>query len=295
MDVKSILTIIVNYNGIVDTIECIESVLASNVKSDILIIDNASEDGRFICEKLSRYNVTVKVMDKNVGFGGANNIGFRYAADNHYDYVMLLNNDTVIEQNMIEMLLAHVNENTIAVPIMNYYDTQMIWYAGGNINKYTGKITHLYHKTQSAVNNNFYCTFATGCCWMMSCKTLEKIGFFDDYYFMYHEDVDYSIRALLKGIKIKLVSHAKLYHKVGMSSGGDESPFYKYYNSRNRLYCICKFQCYYSRIAIIYTLITVFFKVIISMFKSTKRTKALLWAVWDYIIYFITGKYINRY
>lgn len=252
-----ILVILVNYEGTQLTDECIKSINNSSISVDIMVIDNNSSDNS-ISEVCKFYNnVIFKKLDENIGFAGANNIGFKYAIKHKYSYVMMLNNDTVISDTLIQKLVNECNDNQVSVPCMYYYDQpQKIYYAGGTLDKKRGT-THHYGQYDIPLEvNDCFCDFATGCCIMMTTKMISNIGYLDDTYFMYYEDTEYSIRMLKNGIKVKFVAEAKLWHKVGATAGKVDSPIGIYYGSRNRLYLIHDNLDFYSKTALLYTIIT---------------------------------------
>ena len=101
LDVK-IVSVIINFNGLKDTCECIDSLLKSTIIPDIIVVDNASvnNEGEIIRQRYP--SVQVIISEINLGFTGGNNIGIRYALKNHADFILLLNNDTIVDRLMID-------------------------------------------------------------------------------------------------------------------------------------------------------------------------------------------------
>ena len=277
MDLFKVAVIIVNYNGIEDTREAIESVLKQQVKTQIIVVDNASEG--YEAEKLEKEYPKIKVIGSknNLGFAGGNNLGIDYALEKGYEYILLLNNDTVIHKDMIRYLLSEAGENIVSVPAMYFFsDPGILWYGGGSINKWTGNVSHL------VLTKKQKCSFATGCCMLIHKNILERVGKMDENYFMYCEDIDYSVRLNQAGIKIQYVPEAKLWHKVGKASGGNESAFSLYYVSRNRFACIKKFRGYFRGTAFPYALLTRIIRMFQLMQKGRKEWRAYYKAIADY-------------
>lgn len=239
--------ILVNYKQPELTTKCVESIRNSKtITPFVVIVDNCSKDNSIsILSKLVNDHTILLKSDENNGFAAGNNIGIKYAINNDADYIMLLNNDTEIDSYMINILLSHCNEQTAVSPKMYYYDEpDKIWFAGG---KYLSKTSRFIHVGESELDNNNYksltkCDFLTGCCIMLSSETIKKTGYLDESYFMYMEDVDYSIRLKQNGIKLFMIPEAKLWHKVGSSSGGEKSVIAIYYGNRNRLYLLKKYH-----------------------------------------------------
>lgn len=247
-----VCVILVNYNGLADTIETINSIYNNTYKKiTIIVVDNGSKVNEAMIIKDKFPEVEIIRSDYNLGFAGGNNLGIDYALNYGFEYIMLLNNDTIIDNNMITILLQHTKENVVCVPAMYYYDyPSELWYGGGKINKWTGNVKHL---------NNFnisYVSFITGCCFFMQKETIKRIGKLDESYFMYVEDADYSIRLLDAGIKMKYVPLAKLYHKVGKSSGGELSPLSVYCTTKNRIKLIRKYPYHFYWTALPFTIIS---------------------------------------
>lgn len=253
MNVK-IATIIVNYNGIRDTIECIKSIHGS----DVIVIDNASKKNELeMIKAMFPYIITIQCK-KNLGFSGGNNLGIRYALDHGYTHIMLLNNDTEIDKNMIEFLAKNCTSTSISTPCMLYYSKpDTIWCAGGAINKKTGNANH-WHMGEKYLQDSKVqkCTFTTGCCMMIPREIFERVGLLEEDYFMYCEDGDFCARLALAGIDINYVPKAKLWHKIGSSSSGEDSPFATYYMTRNRLNYILENKEYFYITAYPFSLLT---------------------------------------
>jgi GT2 family glycosyltransferase len=250
-----VAVILVNYNGFLDTVNCIDSLCNSETPLQIIVVDNASreDEAALINQKYS--NIKTFRENQNFGFAGGNNIGIQWALDNGYEYIALLNNDTVIDNKLFSNLLKWADSNTVVVPYMYYYsEPAFLWYGGGFINRRTGNAEHIL-KTQKD-ETPFECSFATGCCFLAHRDIWQSVGLLNDSYFMYNEDTEFSIRLLKAHKKIKVIPSAKLWHKVGKSSGGPLSPISSYYVTRNRLYLLKSHKDFFSFPAYYFTLIT---------------------------------------
>lgn len=247
-----IAVILVNYNGYQDTEECIRSLYQSLVPVDTIVVDNGSRirEGAFLKESFP--DIILIESKCNLGFAGGNNLGIRYALEHGYDAVMLLNNDTVIAPDMIGYLAVEAGEDKAALPLMYYYDEpDRIWYAGGKVDRKRGLVSHGYfNQSERELNSPLVtseCSFATGCCMLIPKGVLERVGELEEAYFMYAEDLDYSIRLSVHQIKIVFVPDAKLWHKVSRSAGGEESDFSVYYNTRNHFSILKKYKNYFGK------------------------------------------------
>lgn len=290
LDVK-IVSVIINFNGLKDTCECIDSLLKSTIIPDIIVVDNASvnNEGEIIRQRYP--SVQVIISEINLGFTGGNNIGIRYALKNHADFILLLNNDTIVDRLMIDKLIKASNCKMVCAPAMYYYTRpDVLWYGGGKIDKKTGNVKHYVEKREREI----ICNFATGCCMLVSSKVFEYVGVLDEKYFMYCEDMEFCIRLSKKNIPVKYVPGAKLWHKTGMSSGGNESAFSIYYLTRNRLNCLKQHADYFPKTAYIYTLFSRIMRMLQFLLKGKCEWKAFYKGIIDHSkgIYGFTSKYM---
>lgn len=239
---KKVAIVILNYKNSKDTIECVESLEKINYKNfEIIIVDNDSRDNSVEILK-NRFNGKHIILDskKNGGFAYGNNVGIKYALKNKADYILLINNDTTVEEDFLDILVETAEKDEKAGVttglIMNYYDRNKIWYNGGEIdwNKFYG-----YHLNErgnlSTLEEEKEITFATGCLMLIKKEVFERVGLLPEEYFMYYEDVDFCAMVKNKGYKIIYNSKSKIYHKVSASSGEEESPFAIEWNTRNRI------------------------------------------------------------
>lgn len=271
-----IAVILVNYYGMKDTDECIRSIRQSDMKADIVVVDNSCGSEEAALLQKAHLDVTVIANRENIGFAAANNAGIRWAMERDYEYVMLLNNDTVIEPDMIRFLVGKADQGTVAVPAM-YYASQpdALWYGGGSISRWLGKSRHLQLRTERTV------TYATGCCMMLHRDIIMNVGMLDKRYFMYCEDLEYSLRLAENHVSILYVPEAKLFHKVGKSSGGPQSPLSNYYLTRNRLHCIREHRSYFRPTAYLFSISTRYIRMIMSVFHDD-RFRAFQSGISDY-------------
>lgn len=242
--------ILVNYNGKKYNKACIESILSSDTESEICIYvaDNASTDGsmellreQFCGEK----RVSLMPLDANYGFSYANNEGIRRAAEEGCDFFLLLNNDTEICADALEELLscAKKHPESVIAPKICYSDNRSrIWSAGGELSGIVWKASHigLDQEDDGRYDTEREIDFATGCALLIPKEVIRKAGMLDPDFFLYYEDTEYSLRLRKQGIPLFYCPSAVIYHKVGASSKGADSPLCAYYISRNWLLCAKK-------------------------------------------------------
>lgn len=274
--------VLVNYNGQIFIKDCIDSLLSQTHQNiEILLWDNDSEDNSVEFVKENYPNICLIESRENYGFAKANNLAVKRLLKMGVDYVLLLNVDTVADAYLIEYLLEKADSKTVTTAQI-YMDRRgkSTWYAGGELQLKTGKSEHLQLKTKDATKVNFI----SGCCMMIHKDIIRKCGLFDPDYYLYYEDTDLCMRWYLNHINMYYIPKAKLWHKVGGSSGGIKNPLKEYYLVRNRLYFINKFQQLVKENE--YMVISAIIKEELTFFSENecKMKKAVCLGVVDYLI-----------
>lgn len=229
--------VIPNYNGNKHLKECIESIYNQTYSnSRIIIIDNASTDSDYLW--LNNYsNITFKKLDKNYGFDKAVNEGIKLS---NSKYVVLLNNDTVAEEDWLEELIKCIDTDedifSVCSKMIRYDDKNIIDDAGDeyNILGWTlkcgdGQPTSEYTKLQEVFSS---CAGAA----IYRRSILDEIGYFDEHFFAYMEDVDISYRAKIHGYKNIYCPTAHIYHIGSATSGSKYNAFKVNLAARNNVY-----------------------------------------------------------
>ena len=284
-----IAIIIVNFNGWKDTIECIHSIEEVSYKSfEVIVVDNASSDESVDKLKalISETPVAITLIEEkeNRGFSAGNNVGILYAMKRNFDYYLMLNNDTLVDKEFLDELLKPFELDEVGASIGQIYyayNMKKIWYAGGALNSKYIKPIHLkYNQTEiEHVSEIKEVTFATGCCICCSKELLDKIGLWNETFFLYEEDVDFSIRIMNAGYRIIYNSDAIVYHKVSASTGiiaGNA----EYYQIRNRLLLI---NMYKTGFGVLWAKIYTFLFCINRIIKREYQIKPMIDAYRDYL------------
>lgn len=253
--------ILVNYNGLEDTIECINSIYKSTYKDyEIIVVDNNSEKCPTILETYT--NVTLVKLNENVGFGIANNIGAEKAINHGAQYILCLNNDTEISMGLLSMFVNEIKEKEVLTCATYYYSNKKeLWYGGGEISKIRGTCR------QKQYTKERYVSFICGCCMFFSAETYDEIGLFEPEYFMYCEDSDYSLKLILNGYQIRYLVKESVYHKVGKSISR-EPGLKEYYLTRNRMFFLKKYSNYFYPSVWIYFYITRLLMILVNAIKG---------------------------
>lgn len=233
--------IIPNWNGRNFLNDCIDSLLRVSIKHDVILVDNGSNDDsvEFIRKKFP--NVKILENNKNFGFAVACNQGARYALKNGAEYILFLNNDTVVSVDFLEKMLEVFNDKNIGiVGCKIFYNDQpnKIWFAGGDFITWraSGKHRCWMREDGEDLKGVRDCDFITGCAMMVRKEVFNEIGFFYEPYFLGVEDLDFCYFAKKRGWGIKINLDASIYHKVSFSREGEFSFSNGYYGTRNRLF-----------------------------------------------------------
>lgn len=282
---KKIGIIIVNYNGEEYQKDCIESLEKMEFKDfEICVVDNNSTDNSAKILKEEYPWIQVIECDENYGFAEGNNIGIQYELSRGVEYILLLNNDVVLDSKLLDELLKKSDESTIVVPLIYYFKPEnLIWYAGGEM---SWKEATGWHYGIKCVDNYKYknptvVTYAPACCMLIPSNVFQKIGLMDEKIFMYFDDTDYCVRLQDAGYKIVYNPDAVLWHKVSSSTGGEKSKIQVYYTTRNHFYFIKKYRERISRFSILTIGIKYIVKFILSPIRC-KNDKYILFGFLDY-------------
>lgn len=226
--------------------------------------------------------------ENNYGFAKGNNIGIRYAFNVlNPDYIMLLNNDTVVDKNFLTELIKcqKKGDNVAAIQSAIYYYSKghEIQSIGGKFNLFTGN-THIITKCDD--NFSEY-DFLNGAAMLIKSAALDKVGLIDDQYFLYMEETDWCYQAKKNGFKLKGCKRSKIWHKIYSSSGGKDNPILNYYWTRNMILFYIKNCKFYFPIFIVLFSIT---KAMQISFFMVKRDFNIIEA----ILYGLVDGMLNR-
>lgn len=245
--------VILNWNGKEHTLECLESLGKQSRGFTTIVVDNGSTDGLLDVLKKSRPDIHLIENKWNTGFAYANNQGISLAKDLGCEYVILLNNDTVVGEDFIERMVDAAKRNpqaALVVPKVLNYKTLRIESAGGYLRLMQGKaIQRGFNEVDKGQYDKMVeVDFAPGCAVLMPISLAKGFGVFDSAFFAYWEDMDLSYRVLKQGKKIIYTPNAKVWHKVSASTGGYKSPLSVYLGTRNRIMFMRKQGSWYQRL-----------------------------------------------
>lgn len=237
-----ITIIVLNWNGLVDTLSCLESLYpVANANTKVLVVDNGSTDGSVPAIQAAHPDVEVVETGCNLGYAGGNNVGIERAVANGADYVLVLNNDTTCAPDLIDRLLEaaerHPYAGMFCPRILYMHDPQRVWFddarwSSRDLNfKFPGKD----RLVSDLGTGDHEADFACGAALFVRAEVIRQIGVFDARYFLVWEESDWCYRARQNGWASVVVPSAKVWHRVGASFGSEASPLRTYFSSRNKL------------------------------------------------------------
>ncbi len=288
---RTVGVVILNWNGLADTLECLESLTridTAGMALEILVVDNASSiDPRAaIAERFP--SVRVVRAARNLGFAGGCNLGARTLLDAGADYVLFLNNDTSVAPDFLATLVAASETNPAAglvAPLICHADEpERVQAAGGRVALALGHAHHLGDgRPRSRVPATpFASHYLSGACLLISAPVARRVGLFDERYFAYFEDVDLCLRARAQGLRAICVPQSVIWHRESSSTRrdlgeGTTSPMKHYLMARNRLLIVRTHGRLWERATFFVVVLPFMAAFFMLAFTIRRRWKKLIW------------------
>jgi len=234
---RKVSIIILNYNGKEFLNDCLNSVIEQSFSDfEIIFIDNASTDGsyEFISENFKETRIKSFRTEKNLGFAGGNNYGLKQCGG---DYIVLLNNDTIVEKDWLKYLVEIIQQDTktgIAQSLVYTEGIPLKYYEkNGTVNLFGHNIMEVFDINDEGIGDIIQ---ATGCSLIVCRELIEKTGgLFPDEYFLYAEDTYLSLKAKFAGYNLLHTSKSIVHHKGSGTTGKQIPSKIYFYQERNRL------------------------------------------------------------
>lgn len=234
--------VILNFNGLKDTLSCLQSVSEIDYSPfEVILVDNGSREDPTIWVRNNFEKVIIIRNEQNFGFAEGSNIGIKKALELNCDLILLLNNDTIVDRNILTAFLkAKISKPEGGIfggKIVRYDDPNIIDHIGGMWNRKMADFVSLgtnqpidfpLHNMMKRVD------YVCGCAMLITKEVIEKIGFLEKDFFLLWEETDFCYRAKKKDFEIWTVPKALIRHKVSASFTGG-SIHSDYYWWRNRL------------------------------------------------------------
>lgn len=241
----AVYAVVLAFNHYSDTRECLLSLQNSDYENlSIVVVDNGSSDGTPDKVREEFPGVHLIETGRNLGVPWGFNVGFRYALNAGAEYILMLNNDTVVDSRMVSSLVAvgQLNPDAgILVPKILYYDRpNVIWAVGGRYRTFPpAHVIIGQNHSSSDFTKPGYLEYALSCGLLIHRRAFERAGLFDPGYFFFFDDWDFSHRVRAHGLKIIYVPEARMWHKVSKTTrqSGQEALFWKVWGeSATRFY-----------------------------------------------------------
>ncbi len=293
----SISFIVITYNNEKEIQKCLESIKNQGINFNIIIVDNNSEDKTLsLIKKLSTHTNNLSLYNekelgkiakvhliknkKNLGFAQAVNQGINYAQKKfHPDFYFLINPDAYLEKNCLIRILKKIQEsdswrNVLVSPLIIDPRNNQPWFSGAKINWLKLKTNHIKLQT---INYKLQTDYLTGCALLIPKKITRvlsssfknrrkgKIKIFDEIFFLYYEDVDFSLRAQKTGFKLKIIPQAICYHQESSSSDSKDKNYYLVKSG------LIFFHKYYSKLLLPYFWLTFYLRFFYHKYISNKK------------------------
>lgn len=241
-DQCSVSIVIVNFNGAKWLRACLDSVRRiEGLRIEVIVVDNASSDDSLATLRDYPW-VKVVQSDRNIGFAGGNNLGLRHCS---FNYVLLLNNDTVVVPNFLQPLCDYLDQNPEVGAVQG--KMQLPRFDGtldvcGSYLTWLGLPYHYgFYKTDQQKYQNSRPVFSgKGACLMFRRDIVERIGgfLFDDSFFCYYEESDFCHRVWLAGWEVHFVATPPIQHFMGATAGGPQAGFVLRHYLRNMTFSL---------------------------------------------------------
>lgn len=240
-----VYVVILNNNRRDDTLACLDSVYRSDYQNfRVIMLDNGSTDGSVDVVRASYSDVQIVLLTANSGYAGNNNVGIKLALEQGAEWVLVLNDDTVLDPACLSTMIRIATEDPtigVAGPMVYHFDEpDVIQSAGGILGKYW-QSDHLGKNEldQGQYSSPHVVEWISGCAILVRRIAIEQAGMLDEDYFLYWEETEWCVRISRKGWKIIQVPKAHLWHK-GVKRNYEPKPFFMYYGTRNHLLTLKK-------------------------------------------------------
>ena len=240
-----IISVILNTNRRDDTLACLESLMLTRYPNmQTIVLDNNSADGSVAAIRNQFPAVQIINLKENLGYAGNNNVGIEEALRQGADWVLVLNEDVILDKDCIQKLI-EVGESDpkigIVGPLVYHFDEPtVIQSAGGMLGKYWESI-HLgkNEPDHGQYKEPHFVEWISGCAILVRRTAIEQAGMLDGGYFIYWEETEWCIRIGRAGWKIVHVPESKLWHK-GVQKNYSPKPSFSYYATRNHFVTLAK-------------------------------------------------------
>jgi len=271
----------------------VKSVLSSSYRNfQILVVDNGSREEDYInLQEAFRTEQKISILriEKNCGYVGGINVGLKHIANTDVEFIVIMNNDTVIDENAIENAVKKSQKysNSIIAGKVYFYDKPNCFQTTGSVyvdrkrlkENYPGR----YQEDTGQFLNDEPRDMLDDIFWIMPRKIIDDVGYYSTHFFLYGEQVDFALRAVQKGYRLMFSPDIKIWHKVSATTGGGDNaaPHVTYWRHKSSVVLLYKHTAFHILLEL---LLKTNVKLILKfIFQSNDRKifKAALRGQWD--------------
>lgn len=274
-----VAVIIVTYNNRSQITDCLRTAQMQSYQNNfqIVVVDNGSTDGTQVIVK-NNFPQVVLINNKNDGYAGGNNIGIKWAQENGYNTFVLLNPDMEVDIDWLKELvnIAELEKSAgiVQSKVLFFNEKYRVNSIGNPLHFVGFSWSGGFKNLSSRYLEPMPVMIASGSSLLIKNEVIDKIGYFDEKFFMYHEDVDFSWRARLAGYEIYLAPLSKVFHKYSFSFGTKKF----YYAERNRLAVIFTYYKFLTLILLLpFILFTEIAMLFYAIFTGWTKYKLFSW------------------
>jgi GT2 family glycosyltransferase len=240
-----IAIIVLNTNHKSDTLECLATIDRNTyLNRSVIVLDNTSTDGSIEAIKTAFPWAVNVPLAKNLGYAGNNNVGIQLALQQGAEWVLVLNEDTLLDPDCLERLVAAAEADPhigIVGPMVYHYDEPLvIQSAGGRLNRHW-EASHLGQNEddRGQFTAPHDVDYISGCAILVRRAVIQQVGLLDERFYYYWEETEWCLRARQHGWRVVHVPIAKIWHK-GVQRNYHPGRSVAYYNTRNRFLMLAK-------------------------------------------------------
>lgn len=240
-----VASVVLNFNGLEDTVKCLRSLMPLAADGcDVILVDNGSaiDPAGPALDVLP--DLTYLRNTQNLGYAGGNNTGIRWALERGADFVLVLNNDTVVAPSIVDDLLAVFAADDrlgIVGPVVNFMDEPDVVMTDGvafNPGPGTEFFKRIIVPPVSEHPSAVPVDIVNGCCMMIRSDVFHRAGLFDEQFFIVHEESDLCLRAGRAGFGCAVLSRTLVWHKGSSAFERSGRQLQRYFDARNLFYLI---------------------------------------------------------
>lgn len=225
------LCIVLSFNGVADTVHCLDSIYSQDApRFDVLVVDNGSQPG-VVDQLCTRFpDVEILALTENLGWAGGNNVGIKLGLERGYEWICLLNNDLVFPDGSVAKWL----DATVGLPPCLLHPTIYFWDEPtvAQVEREAGARPAF---SAPELSSKVVLSYAYGACLAVHRTIFEKVGVFDERFFLQLEETDFHLRSEQAGFLPVCATDVHIFHKESRAFGGTMAPIKTYYATRNRM------------------------------------------------------------